>query len=71
MKKIIFYNFLLYTFILNHIDFITVQVIRAREAFKLAVEQLDSMIDFYRKRLGMKNLEFISISGTTHLIEVV
>ncbi|RZB44133.1 DNA mismatch repair protein MSH3 isoform X2 [Glycine soja] len=46
------------------------EVIRAREAFKLAVEKLDSMIDFYRKRLGMKNLEFISISGTTHLIEL-
>ncbi|KAH1036319.1 hypothetical protein GLYMA_20G157600v4 [Glycine max] len=46
------------------------EVIRAREAFKLAVEQLDSMIDFYRKQLGMKNLEFISISGTTHLIEL-
>ncbi|CAJ1977075.1 unnamed protein product [Sphenostylis stenocarpa] len=46
------------------------EVIRARKNFKLAVEQLDSLIDLYRKRLRMQNLEFISISGTTHLIEL-
>ncbi|XP_027365936.1 DNA mismatch repair protein MSH3 isoform X4 [Abrus precatorius] len=46
------------------------EVIRARKAFKMAVEQLDSLIDLYRKQLGMKNLEFMSVSGTTHLIEL-
>ncbi|KAK7357346.1 hypothetical protein VNO80_16630 [Phaseolus coccineus] len=46
------------------------EVIRARKDFKLAVEQLDSLIDLYRKLLIMQNLEFISISGTTHLIEL-
>nr|KYP74886.1 DNA mismatch repair protein Msh3 [Cajanus cajan] len=46
------------------------EIIRARKAFKLAVEHLDSLIDLYRKRFGMQNLEFMSISGTTHLIEL-
>ncbi|KAK7279964.1 hypothetical protein RJT34_25026 [Clitoria ternatea] len=46
------------------------EVIRARKAFKMAVEQLDSLIDLYRKRFGNKNLEFTSVSGTTHLIEL-
>lgn len=37
----------------------------------MAVEQLDSLIGLYRKNLGMRNLEFLSVSGITHLIEVI
>lgn len=37
----------------------------------MAVEQLDPLIGLYRKRLGMRNLEYMSVSGVTHLIEVV
>ena len=37
----------------------------------MAVEQLDSLIGLYRKQLGIRNLEFMSVSGLTHLIEVV
>lgn len=37
----------------------------------MAKEKLDSLIDLYRKRLGMRKLEFMSVSGITHLIEVV
>lgn len=37
----------------------------------MAVEHLDSLIDLYRKRLGMRKLEYMSVSGVTHLIEVV
>ncbi|RDY00527.1 DNA mismatch repair protein MSH3, partial [Mucuna pruriens] len=46
------------------------EVVRTRKAFKIAMEQLDSLIHTYRKRFGMQNLEFMSISGTTHLIEL-
>lgn len=38
---------------------------------QLAKEKLDSLISLYRKQLGMRKLEFIIVSGTTHLIEVV
>ena len=37
----------------------------------MAVEQLDSLIGLYRKQLGIRNLEFMGVSGLTHLIEVV
>ncbi|XP_057427626.1 DNA mismatch repair protein MSH3 isoform X2 [Lotus japonicus] len=46
------------------------EVIRARKDFQMAVEQLDSLISLYRKRLGIRNLEFLSVSGATHLIEL-
>lgn len=46
------------------------QVARAREAVQFAKEKLDSLIGLYRKQLQMRNLEFMSVSGTTHLIEV-
>ncbi|BAT94198.1 hypothetical protein LR48_Vigan02g212900 [Vigna angularis] len=46
------------------------EVIKARKDFKLAVEQLDSLIDLYRKLLKMQKMEFITVSGTTHLIEL-
>lgn len=47
-----------------------VQVARARKAVQSAKEELDSLINMCRKRLGMRNLEFMSVSGITHLIEV-
>ncbi|XP_031261305.1 DNA mismatch repair protein MSH3 [Pistacia vera] len=46
------------------------EVARARKAVQLAKEELDSLISLYRKQLGMRNLEFMSVSGTTHLIEL-
>ncbi|XP_075647562.1 DNA mismatch repair protein MSH3 [Castanea sativa] len=46
------------------------EVARARKEVQLANEKLDSLIDLYRKRLGMRKLEFVSVSGTTHLIEL-
>lgn len=36
----------------------------------MAKENLDSLITLYRKQLKMSKLEFISVSGLTHLIEV-
>lgn len=50
--------------------FFGVQVARARKAVQSAKEELDSLITMCRKQLGMRNLEFMSVSGTTHLIEV-
>lgn len=47
-----------------------VQVARARKAVQSAKEELDSLINMCRKQLGMRNLEFMSVSGITHLIEV-
>uniref|UniRef100_A0A2P2JHY1 DNA mismatch repair protein MSH3 n=1 Tax=Rhizophora mucronata TaxID=61149 RepID=A0A2P2JHY1_RHIMU len=46
------------------------EVAKAQKAVQLATEQLDSLINLYRKQLGMRNLEFVSVSGTTHLIEL-
>ncbi|KAL5812968.1 hypothetical protein ACOSQ3_027918 [Xanthoceras sorbifolium] len=46
------------------------EVARARKAVQVAKEELDSLISLYRKQLGMRNLEFMSVSGTTHLIEL-
>lgn len=46
------------------------QVARARTAVKLAKEKLDSLIDLFRKKLGVRNLEFMNVSGITNLIEV-
>ncbi|KAJ6876274.1 DNA mismatch repair protein MSH3 [Populus alba x Populus x berolinensis] len=46
------------------------EVARAREAVQFAKEKLDSLIGLYRKQLQMRNLEFMSVSGTTHLIEL-
>ncbi|XP_059450944.1 DNA mismatch repair protein MSH3 isoform X2 [Corylus avellana] len=43
---------------------------KARKELQLAKEKLDSLIDLYRKRLGMRKLEFMSVSGITHLIEL-
>ncbi|PON64695.1 Endonuclease MutS [Parasponia andersonii] len=46
------------------------EVARARKEVQLANEKLDSLITLYRKQLRMNKLEFISVSGTTHLIEL-
>ncbi|KAA0033635.1 DNA mismatch repair protein MSH3 [Cucumis melo var. makuwa] len=46
------------------------KVARARKEAQSAREKLDALITFYRKQLGMRNLEFTSVSGTTHLIEL-
>ncbi|CAL5323166.1 hypothetical protein CsSME_00001693 [Camellia sinensis var. sinensis] len=46
------------------------EVAEARLAVQLAKDKLDSMIGLYRKQLGMQKLEFLSVSGITHLIEV-
>ncbi|KAJ4706053.1 putative DNA mismatch repair protein MSH3 [Melia azedarach] len=46
------------------------EVARARKAVQSAKEELDSLICLCRKQLGMRNLEFMSVSGTTHLIEL-
>ncbi|KAL4357775.1 hypothetical protein AHAS_Ahas09G0220400 [Arachis hypogaea] len=46
------------------------EVTRARKAFQMEEEQLNSLIVLYRKRLGMRKLEFMSVSGITHLIEL-
>ncbi|XP_054786592.1 DNA mismatch repair protein MSH3 isoform X2 [Prosopis cineraria] len=46
------------------------EVVQARKAFQMAEDRLNSLIILYRKQLGMRNLEFMSVSGITHLIEV-
>nr|GEU75635.1 DNA mismatch repair protein MSH3 isoform X1 [Tanacetum cinerariifolium] len=46
------------------------EIAAARNKVKQAEEKLDSLIGLYRKQLKNRNLEFISVSGTTHLIEV-
>ncbi|KAJ4843190.1 hypothetical protein Tsubulata_008107, partial [Turnera subulata] len=46
------------------------EVARVRKAVQLAKEDLDSLISVYRKELGMRKLEFLTVSGITHLIEL-
>ncbi|KAJ4957042.1 hypothetical protein NE237_013825 [Protea cynaroides] len=46
------------------------EVARAQTAVQMAKEKLDLLIGLYRKQLGMCNLEFMSVSGSTHLIEL-
>lgn len=36
----------------------------------MAKEKLESLIGLYRKQLRIGNLEFLSVSGITYLIEV-
>ncbi|CAL0315995.1 unnamed protein product [Lupinus luteus] len=45
------------------------EVVTARKNFQMAEEQLESLITLYRKQFGMRSLEFMTVSGTTHLIE--
>ncbi|KAF2320350.1 hypothetical protein GH714_027234 [Hevea brasiliensis] len=46
------------------------EVASSRKTVQLAKEKLDSLICLYRKQLKMHNLEFMSVSGNTHLIEL-
>lgn len=47
------------------------QIGRGRIAVQLAKEKLDLLIVQYRKQLGVRNLEFMGVSGKTHMIEVI
>ncbi|KAF6159581.1 hypothetical protein GIB67_008010 [Kingdonia uniflora] len=47
------------------------EVARARTSVQVAKGKLDLLIGLYRKQLGIRNLEFMSVSGSTHLIEVI
>uniref|UniRef100_A0A166A0D6 DNA mismatch repair protein MSH3 n=1 Tax=Daucus carota subsp. sativus TaxID=79200 RepID=A0A166A0D6_DAUCS len=46
------------------------EVGEARTKVQCAKEKLDLLINSYRKQLGKRNLEFTSVLGTTHLIEL-
>ncbi|KAK9143420.1 hypothetical protein Syun_012820 [Stephania yunnanensis] len=46
------------------------EVDSARTCVRLVNTKLDSLISLYRKLLGVRNLEFLSVSGVTHLIEL-
>lgn len=46
------------------------KVDRAQKAVQLAKDELDALIVLYRKQLGTQTLEFLTVSGSTHLIEV-
>ncbi|KAL8126117.1 hypothetical protein AgCh_013416 [Apium graveolens] len=46
------------------------EVGEARRKVQCTKEKLDLLINSYRKQLGKRNLEFTSVSGTTHLIEL-
>ncbi|GMH18403.1 hypothetical protein Nepgr_020244 [Nepenthes gracilis] len=46
------------------------EVAKAWKKVQLANEELESLIGLYHKQLGMRNLEYSSVSGTTYLIEL-
>lgn len=46
------------------------EVARAQIKVQSANEKLESLITLYRKQLGMRNLDFMTVAGTTHLIEL-
>lgn len=46
------------------------QICEAQAAVHIVKEKLESLIISYKKKLGMHNLEYIAVSGTTHLVEV-
>ncbi|KAK8951905.1 DNA mismatch repair protein MSH3 [Platanthera zijinensis] len=46
------------------------EVASGQIAVQIMKEKLDSLIIQYRKELGMRNLDFTSVSGVTHLIEL-
>ncbi|KAL2459897.1 DNA mismatch repair protein MSH3 [Abeliophyllum distichum] len=56
-------------FIISDGKFPEVQT-KTRTKFQLANEKLDQLIGLYRKQLRMHNLEFLNVSGVTHLIEL-
>ncbi|KAL2518283.1 DNA mismatch repair protein MSH3 [Abeliophyllum distichum] len=57
-------------FIISDGKFPEVQM-KTRTKFQLANEKLDQLIGLYRKQLRMHNLEFLNVSGVTHLIELL
>ncbi|KAL2476807.1 DNA mismatch repair protein MSH3 [Abeliophyllum distichum] len=57
-------------FIISDGKFPEVQM-KTRSKFQLANEKLDQLIGLYRKQLRMHNLEFLNVSGVTHLIEIL
>ncbi|CAH2077971.1 unnamed protein product, partial [Thlaspi arvense] len=46
------------------------ELAEARQAVSVVREKLDSSIVSYRKKLANRNLEFLEVSGITHLIEL-
>ncbi|KAK9724590.1 hypothetical protein RND81_05G085100 [Saponaria officinalis] len=46
------------------------EITEARTKVEVANEKLESLISVFRKQLRMHNLDFTSVSGTTHLIEL-
>ncbi|KAF9600548.1 hypothetical protein IFM89_010034 [Coptis chinensis] len=46
------------------------EVARSQTTVEVANHKLDSLISMYRKQLGVRNLDFIGVSGSTHLIEL-
>ncbi|KMS99092.1 hypothetical protein BVRB_3g066900 [Beta vulgaris subsp. vulgaris] len=46
------------------------EVAEARKKAEGANEKLESLISLYRKQLRMHTLKFVSVAGTTHLIEL-
>uniref|UniRef100_A0A803M0F0 DNA mismatch repair protein MSH3 n=1 Tax=Chenopodium quinoa TaxID=63459 RepID=A0A803M0F0_CHEQI len=46
------------------------EVAEARKKVEVANEKLESLINMYRRQLRMHTLDFITVSGTTHLIEL-
>ncbi|XP_010438867.1 PREDICTED: DNA mismatch repair protein MSH3 isoform X1 [Camelina sativa] len=46
------------------------ELAEARQAVLIVREKLDSSIGIFRKKLAIRNLEFLQVSGITHLIEL-
>lgn len=46
------------------------EVYKCRGAVQAAVQKLDSLLPAYQNQLKLPNLEYLSVSGITHLIEV-
>ncbi|CAL9226817.1 unnamed protein product [Arabidopsis halleri] len=46
------------------------ELAEARQAVLVIKEKLDSSISSFRKKLAIRNLEFLQVSGITHLIEL-
>ncbi|CAM8993438.1 unnamed protein product [Rhodiola kirilowii] len=46
------------------------EIFQAQDSVLVVKEKLESLIISYQKKFGMHNLEYISVSGLTHLIEL-
>ncbi|CAM8986222.1 unnamed protein product [Rhodiola kirilowii] len=46
------------------------EIFQAQDSVLVVTEKLESLIISYQKKFGMHNLEYISVSGSTHLIEL-